>query len=227
MHFTRKEAEEYFADICHLMQQRSREALSFSPEEAEESLRYYISHCQVVAQSAEKLAAQASNMDAEAVYIMGLLHDAGRIEFSRFHGLVGYEMMQELDEPEVAHTCLVHTFVKGTPTQPAETLLPLERGQFYNKFGEMATEDLAKTSELIAQTPLEEVDYLIRLADFISDGRHTEPVKIEVRVENLRSRYGNIFAPESFEQLVEEIRRLKTYWDQRLGVDVYELLCVQ
>lgn len=72
----------------------------------------WVEHNRVAAQCAQSIAPRHPTLDAEAAYILGLLHDIGR----RFgpcdlmHILHGYRIMESLGYTDSARICLTHSF---------------------------------------------------------------------------------------------------------------------
>ena len=68
-------------------------------------------HSRVAAMCAERIA-QATGLNAEKAYVLGLLHDIGR-KFGVYHiphVYNGYHYMMELGYGDVARVCLTHSF---------------------------------------------------------------------------------------------------------------------
>lgn len=90
-----------------------------SKEEAEKILRDagkinsgpWIEHSIKVGIAMSRLAKKL-NLDVEKAYVIGILHDIGRIKkgIGLRHIIDGYNYMLELGYPEIARRCLTHTF---------------------------------------------------------------------------------------------------------------------
>lgn len=210
--------------VTEVLKQRGMDELHYTPAQAETAAACFMRHCQVVATVAQTIASRTTDLDPEYAFICGLIHDIGRIDISRFHGLVGYEMMQALHEPELARICLTHTFIATQPNANYTLTDSLDPGHFYNKFGIFCQEDLDKTQALLVNMQLNDYDYLIKLADFLSDGQHDYPVSITTRILDLHQRYANTFTPDSFDTLAKNLQDLRHYWENRLHLNLYDLL---
>jgi HD superfamily phosphodiesterase len=72
----------------------------------------WIEHSRNVALSAKLIAECCNELDSEAAYILGLLHDIGRREgkMQARHALDGYRFMLEQGYEDCARICLTHTF---------------------------------------------------------------------------------------------------------------------
>ena len=73
------------------------------------------SHCCLVACCAEMIASRIDSIDGQKAYILGLLHDYGKMvrdadNKEYFHDLTGYYEMKRLGFDDVARVCLTHTF---------------------------------------------------------------------------------------------------------------------
>jgi HD domain len=71
----------------------------------------WVAHSRNVALAA-KCIAEYSNLDAEAAYMMGLLHDIGRREgvTGMRHILDGHNFLKQLGYEDAARVCLTHSF---------------------------------------------------------------------------------------------------------------------
>lgn len=96
--------------------------LNKTDEQAKNLVKSLILHSKVVGESAKKLAYSSKILDHNLAYACENLHDIGRIDLNRFHGLAGYEFMLNKNE-RVAKICLTHTFVNNK----------VERFQFNNE----------------------------------------------------------------------------------------------
>jgi uncharacterized protein len=95
------------------------------------------SHCQIVCDLAEQVLKtnNLKQVDGDLVRAGALLHDIGvyRLDGSAYirHGVLGYELLRELDYPEpLARFCSHHTGVGLTREDIAEQNLPLPPGDY-------------------------------------------------------------------------------------------------
>lgn len=166
-------------------------------------------HSNAVAKIAEALAKDTAYLNSEKAYVMGLLHDCGRIvdEFAtkQYHGVVGYRIMNEKGYPELGRICLTHNFIdKDFDIE----LMPHPRDEM-----------------LFCKTYLNSIEYddydlLLQLADIIND--LGKSCTIEYRYKSISKRYNVPYA--KFAALIDKTNILKAYFDNKLGQDIYKLL---
>ncbi len=172
----------------------------------------YIFHTRSIAATAAKIAA-AAGLDAEKAHIVGLLHDYGKRqdEFrgGRFHGVDGYDAMNELGYSEVARICISHSF----PIADFDI-------KNYPKFSEA---DLLYAKKILNNMVYDDYDYLIQFCDLLFEGLNM--VGINARVRGIMSRYGLQF--QNVAVLWKNGCRLKKYFDDKLGKDVYDFLGIK
>ncbi len=72
----------------------------------------WIDHSRHVALGAQAIAAAIPAMDADAAYILGLLHDIGRRQgvFGMRHAIDGYRYLHDLGYADAARICLTHSY---------------------------------------------------------------------------------------------------------------------
>jgi putative nucleotidyltransferase with HDIG domain len=72
----------------------------------------WVPHSLFVARAAAAIAAAMPDMDADAAYILGLLHDIGRREgvMDVRHAITGYRFLKGLGYPAAARICITHCF---------------------------------------------------------------------------------------------------------------------
>lgn len=170
----------------------------------------YENHVYGVAKIAKAIASKIPTMNANRVYIMGLLHDICRTEedrYQRFHGILGYEKLIKLDK-DVANCCLSHTF-------PWNELLSYHQCAKYFYHNKADYEFLAN---FFKNTPAKEEDYLIQLCDNLAnkDGL----VTIEQRAKELIQRRGPLYVTLNG---LKKAKELKRYFDKKIGCDIYSL----
>ena len=168
----------------------------------------YENHVYGTAEIAKKIAAEIKTMNADKVYVMGLLHDICRTEedrVQRFHGILGYEKLIKQDE-DAARTCLVHMF-------PWSKLPPYEKCAklFYNK-----ENDYRFIIEFIKENKPVDEDYLIQLCDNLAnkDGF----VTLEQRAAEFIERHGNV----NVDDILIDSNEIKEYFDRKIGHDIYD-----
>lgn len=167
-----------------------------------------------VAQNAKEIASCVPHLNPEKAYIMGLVHDYGQAEETRdkrrFHGLAGYESLMKMGYDEAARACLVHSFFEWEEITP-------ERYHSYDK------DCILECARLLKQRPFDDYDRLVHLADLTVTGY--KATSLEMRFEYLAATY------RINEKLIKDkflmACRLKHYFDELCGKDVYDILGIQ
>jgi len=168
----------------------------------------YENHVVGAAKIARLIASEVPTMNADRLYVMGLLHDICRTEQDRkqrFHGNLGYEKLLEKDA-EVARICLLHTF-------PWNKLMSYEEGAelfYHNK------EDYDFIKDYMATHPSTDEDYLIQLCDNLAnrDGF----VTLEQRAKDYGSRHPNA----NLDTILVDSNEIKQYFEKKIGHDIYD-----
>ncbi len=82
----------------------------------------WVNHARHVAQAAEIIARASRELDVEAAYVMGLLHDIGRQEgpSGMHHILDGYHFLHQRGYEDAARICLTHSFPIKDPHAGAD-----------------------------------------------------------------------------------------------------------
>ncbi|HWQ83980.1 MAG TPA: HD domain-containing protein [Anaerolineales bacterium] len=72
----------------------------------------WVAHSQITARAARLIAAELSELDPEAAYILGCLHDIGRREgvHGMRHAIDGYQFLAAQGFEDAARICLTHSF---------------------------------------------------------------------------------------------------------------------
>ena len=167
-------------------------------------------HCLIAGTIAEKIAKQI-NLDSEKCYVLGLLHDLGRFEHKRFHGIVGYEIAMNNNFPELAKVCITHCY---------DDICKIPENEFpKNEFKE---NDIKKVAELTNNFILDDYDKLIRLCDFMSIGDSLNAVTIEERALDIATRYN--VPDDEYKVLLKSINGIKNYFEDKYKINIYELL---
>ena len=168
----------------------------------------WVQHSLNVARAAELIAGATQDMDADAAYVLGCLHDIGRrygVSGMR-HALDGYHYLLSLGHADAARVSLTHSYA----FQDARAV-----------FGEVdcTPEQLLQLEALLAQIEYDEYDRLIQLCDALAMA--SGYVLIEKRLVDVLLRYGcnDLVVPKW-----RAIMDLKTHFDDRTGGSVYELL---
>ena len=177
----------------------------------EKILVSYHNHVYGVASVAKLLAEKLKLEDSERVYVLGLLHDVGKVaerEKEVFHGVIGYKLLKDVDV-EAANICLTHMF-------PLNQIEPYEQMEKYF-YGKKKHYDLVKES--LEENELTLIDRIIQFSDGAASGTEKENayVTIEKRDEQLK----NTRAIPEF--ALNNMKENKRFFDKALGYDVYEL----
>ncbi|MBO4294974.1 MAG: HD domain-containing protein [Alphaproteobacteria bacterium] len=175
---------------------------------APETWYTYENHVFGVGKIAQLIASEIPAMNAERLYIMGLLHDVCRTEQdrkNRFHGVLGYEKLLA-DDPEVARICLLHTF-------PWNKLPPYEK---YPDLYYHHKEDYDFIAQYMADHPATDEDYLIQLCDNLAnkDGF----VTLEQRARD----YGARHPTANLDPILIDSNEIKQYFEKKIGHDIYD-----
>ncbi len=193
---TRKQASALFREVVAVRQKG-------------EHLRSFVRHSYKVAETAFQIAAYIPEIKQEDAYVLGLLHDCGRIkdEWSEqtFHGLVGYNLLMEKGYPLAARVALSHSFY-----------------DLENNFSayKMKASDLEQVVRLVGGWTFNIYDYLIQLADLLNDCGHL--CTIEYRFEHAAQRHN--LSEEYVRTSIASTLKLKKYFDAKCGRDVYSML---
>ena len=158
---------------------------------------------------AKKLAERLNIIEPDRAFILGLLHDAGRLheDYEKtFHGLIGYRRFLNIDE-DVARISLTHMF-------PWNKVYDYECVKHFF-FGKKDDYDFIKN--YMDNTSLMEVDKLIQVSDSIANAFGF--VTIEQRNEEYTKRHGHPIPINAYNDMLS----LKKHFDEKLGVDIYTL----
>ena len=170
-------------------------------------------HAAMVAVAAQMIASKIPEIDGEKAYIMGLMHDCGKLLYddelsNQFHGLVGYKYLRDLGYDELARISLTHTFY--------------EQELKLNDYANLDAKEMRKSRILLRQVAFDDYDRLIQLCNRLSVGVVLDVKKRFVELENTyRLPKKLIF------QKYREALKLKYYFDKKCGCDVFRLLGVK
>lgn len=170
----------------------------------------WIDHNKTAAMCAKRIAEKCEGMDADAAYVMGLLHDIGRREgrMDMRHIFAGYQFMMSLGYEDSARICLTHSY-------------PYKDVHAYNGQNDCSEEETEFIASFINSLEYNDYDRLIQLCDAISfpDG----PTYVEKRLVDVVLRRGfNELTIPKWKAFLE----LKTYFDEKTGTDIYKFLDV-
>jgi hypothetical protein len=169
----------------------------------------YIYHTTNVAISAYKIA-QYCNIDPDTAYIVGLLHDYGRIQNEKESGIshfvYGYDEMIKRELDGVAKVCLSHSF-------------PIKDFSFsdYTSYNE---KDLIKAKQLLISPDYDCYDRLIQLCDMFFEGLNK--VSYKQRINGIMKRYN--LRNDQVLSLLQGAKDNKDYFDNLCGCNIYNIL---
>ncbi len=185
-----------------------KEAEKMLAEAAELNPGVWIDHNKVAGFCARTIAKQCDDINPDAAYVMGLLHDIGRREgvMDMKHIYAGYQYMNLLGYTDSARICLTHSF-------------PYKNIGAYNGQNDCLESETQFIQGYIDGVVYNDYDRLIQLCDAISFP--AGPTYIEKRLVDVVIRRGfNDLTIPKWKAFLE----LKTYFDEKTKLDVYKLL---
>lgn len=174
--------------------------------------REYIYHTNGVGDAALKIA-QNCNMDDNKAYILGLLHDYGKIQNEKASGIshfiFGYKEMMKQGFEEVARICLTHSF-------------PFKEIKFED-YSQYSKKDLIEAQNIISVIEYDDYDCLIQLCDMFFEGNNI--VSFQKRLLGISQRYN--LSKDQMASLEKGAVKNKTYFDKKCGRDIYNILGIE
>ncbi len=162
-------------------------------------------HSIVVAKCAAIISHHCEELNEEKAYILGLLHDIGRREGVTYlaHVIDGYRYLMNLGYDEAARICITHSFAEKDIHS-------------YIGLVDVPESDVHEITLLLDGYQYDDYDRLIQLCDSIAlpEG----PVKIEIRMNDVKQRYG-AYPTSKWNKHME----LKEYFEQKTGLDLDDL----
>ncbi len=167
----------------------------------------WVAHSRNVALAA-KCIAEVSKLDAEAAYILGLLHDIGRREgvASMRHIIDGYTFLTSLGYEDAARIALTHSF----PYKHVDAI-----------FGhwDATNEEYKMVEDFLQATPYNDYDKLLQLCDCLA--LPTGLCLLEKRMIDVALRHGtNEYTIQKWQAFID----LQTYFEQKIGKSIYRVL---
>jgi len=168
----------------------------------------WVAHSLLAGYAAKRIATADARLNPDQAFVMGLLHDIGRLygPSGLRHVTDGYKYLDSLGLRKCARVSLSHSFPDG-------------RLDTYLGEPDVEPEDLNLLKAYLQEARFSDYDRLIQLCDFISDASGYCPV--EVRMVDTVLRHHIKETPHSRWVAVFEI--LKEF-DHRIGTSVYALL---
>jgi putative nucleotidyltransferase with HDIG domain len=167
----------------------------------------WVAHSRNVALAA-KCIAEHSNLDAEAAYVMGLLHDIGRREgiTKMRHTLDGFRFLQSLGFDDAARICITHSFV-------------LKNMDAHEGRWDCSSKELTFIADFVNATEFDDYDKLFQLCDALALAEGI--CLLEKRIVNVALRVGvNSQTVEKWKALFE----VQNYFEQKIGQSIYKVL---
>jgi len=191
------------------------ESILPSREEAEKLLLWgyeknpgpWLEHSRVAAKTAETIALKCG-LDGGKAYVLGLLHDIGRFEgvTGLRHTYAGYNLLNEKGYKQNARICLTHSFPEKD----------LDSAVIVND----CTKDELKIIEAeLNSYEYDDYDRLIQLCDSICMAQGV--CLLEVRLIDVVRRY-NVYN-QSILNKWNSFFEIKRYFDEKCGINIYEL----
>lgn len=198
--FSRSEVNNYIAELLRFDLAHGRQPGTWYK---------YHNHVYGVGFLAQKIAEMLGDFDSEKAWVLGVMHDAGKMYEpfrQRFHGIVGYELFIDKDV-DIAKINLSHSFYfnKLPEYEKVEKMF----------FGKREDYDFAQN--LFVSTDVSEYDKLIQLCDCLVNCNGF--VTLQQRADEFAMR-NNLPVPM---HLSEDLLKLKEYFDYKLGCDIYSL----
>jgi HD domain len=167
----------------------------------------WVAHSRNVALAA-KCIAEHSNLDAEAAYILGLLHDIGRQEgvTNMRHAIDGYTFLNSLGYDDAARIALTHSF----PYKHADAI-----------FGhwDCTIEERKMVEDFLEATTFDDYDRLLQLCDCLA--LPTGLCLLEKRMIDVALRHGvNEYTVPKWKAFVDIQKEL----EQKMGQSIYKIL---
>lgn len=165
-------------------------------------------HSYNVALAAHLIAECHPELDADATYILGLLHDIGRREgvTGMRHTLDGYTFLKALGYDDAARICLTHS---------------LQLKEVHSIFGvwDCVPEEMAFIQSYIDELEYDDYDRLLQLCDALALAEGL--CLLEKRFVDVALRYGvNEYTVPKWQKTLE----LKAHFEAFIGASLYSIL---
>lgn len=169
----------------------------------------WVAHSRLVAEGARLIAERHPRLNAEAAYILGLLHDIGRREgvTGMRHVLDGYRYLAWLGFEDAGRICLTHSFA-------------IKRLEAIFGVWDCTPDEMRFIAETLAQLEFDDYDRLILVCDSLAMAEGF--VLMEKRMLDVALRYGGV--NEHILAKWRETFRIKADFERVLDCSVYALL---
>lgn len=171
-------------------------------------------HCLLVACCAEIIASKTPEVNPQSAYVLGLLHDYGKMLKKEegpnsFHGLVGYTYMKQRGLDIVANICITHSFP--------------ESGFLEEEYASINKDDLAVVKKILKTELYNEYSKIVQLSDLLTYVYKYATLK--ERMIFIKDKYS--IPLKHIKKKYREAIKLKKYFDDKCGVDIYKLLGIK
>jgi putative nucleotidyltransferase with HDIG domain len=184
------------------------QALEFVKFAEQRNPGQWIDHSYHVARAAKSIADECDDLDSNAAYVLGLLHDIGRYEgrVQMHHSVSGYRFLMEKGYPDAARIALTHSFV-------------IPEIDIYAGKADCSEEELQFIKSYIKNVEYNDYDRLIHLCDNIAlpDGI----CLLEKRLLDVVMRYG---VKNNTIGKWKTYLGLRDYFSQKIGKSIYSVL---
>ena len=174
--------------------------------------REYIFHTNGVGESALKIAGYCG-LDSSKAYVLGLLHDYGKIQNEQQSGIAhfiyGYNAMKARGFDAIARVCITHSF-------------PFNDIKF-DDYKQYSIQDLQTAQSIIKNIEYDDYDRLIQLCDMFFEANNI--VSYQQRLSCIRQRYN--LSPQQTTTLEKGVEQNKAYFDAKCGCDIYKIINVR
>ncbi|MEN6409799.1 MAG: HD domain-containing protein [Anaerolineaceae bacterium] len=168
----------------------------------------WVEHSRFAGQAARAIAAHTGDLDPDAAYAFGTLHDIGRRSgvYHLRHVMDGYRYLLELGYPEAARIAITHSF-------------PLPNLDAYIGDFDCSAEDIAFLRHFLKTVEYTRYDRLIQLCDALA--APTGFCLVEQRMVDVALRYGtNAFMMDKWKAIFD----LKEGFETSIGCSIYSVL---
>lgn len=169
----------------------------------------WIGHCKYVAEGAKLIAANCKDLDSEVAYILGLLHDIGKINGGTTisHIIDGYNYSMEMGYHFLAKICVTHS----CPSKNISDIIEVKESNTGE--GHTFVENFLNTVDY------DDYDKLIQLCDAIALPNGF--TLIEKRLVDVALRHDvNKYTIPKWKAFLD----LKKHFEEKMGKSIYSLL---
>jgi len=169
----------------------------------------WIGHCKYVAEGAKLIAENCKDLDPEAAYILGLLHDIGKINGRTTikHIIDGYNYSMEMGYNFLAKICVTHS----CPSKNITDIIEIKESN--------AEEGHNFVESFLKEVEYDDYDKLIQLCDALA--LHNGFTLIEKRLVDVALRHGvHEYTVPKWKAFMD----LKNYFEEKMDKSLYSIL---